>query len=90
MDEFESKLKPFTATRSKDFPGYLIIRCGHEDCPSTKADRVFLVSEREWLRPQRLTANKTKRSYTVIGRPCPYCFRTGRLPKRAAIGTAIG
>lgn len=85
MNDFESKLKPFRAQRSKDFPAFLIVYCGHDDCPGTKAGRPFLVAEREWLRPQTLTKTKSGTHYKVYGRACPYCFRTGRLPKRVEI-----
>lgn len=85
MNDFQSKLPIYQATRSKDFPAFLIVYCGHDNCPGTKADRPFLVSEREWLRPQRLTSRRTNRSYTVVGRACPYCFRSGRIPARRTI-----
>lgn len=85
MNDFESTLPVYKAKRSKDFPAFLIVYCPHDDCPGTKADRPFLVAEREWIRPQRLTAHRTGRSYTLVGRSCPYCFRVGRLPRRASI-----
>jgi hypothetical protein len=85
-DEFVSKLPRYQATRSQDFPGFLIVRCGYADCPGTAADRPFLVSEREWLRPRRVTDKKLFKTTVIIGRSCPYCFRTGRIPARREIG----
>lgn len=85
-DELVSRLPVYTAKKSKDFPAFLIVYCGYEDCPGTKAGRPFLVSEREWMRPQRLTRIPPKgKPITVVGRSCPYCFRTGRLPRRGDI-----
>jgi hypothetical protein len=84
--EFQSRLPIYQAKRSKDFPKFLMVMCGHADCPGTKAGRPFLVAEREWLRPQRLERVKNGKMITIIGRSCPYCFRTGRLPKRNEIG----
>jgi hypothetical protein len=83
---FVSKLPPYQATRSKDFPAFLVVFCGYDDCPGTKADRPFLVAEREWMRPNRLTRERDGKVVIVVGRSCPYCFRTGRLPLRGRIG----
>jgi hypothetical protein len=86
-EEFVSKLPPFTAKRSSDFPAFLIVMCGYEDCPGTQADRPFLVSEREWMRPlHRVSKLRGVDSpFVITGRSCPYCFRAGRLPKRREI-----
>jgi hypothetical protein len=86
-DEFVSKLPVYQAKRSKDFPAFLIVYCGHDDCPGTKAGRPFLVSEREWMRPNRIERISPRgRPIVITGRSCPYCFRTGRLPRRSDIG----
>lgn len=85
-DEFVSKLPVYKAKRSDSFPKFLVVMCGYDNCPGTKADRPFLVSEREWMRPNRVYAERSGKTYTITGRSCPYCFRTGRLPKRSEIG----
>jgi hypothetical protein len=88
MEAIESRLKVYTAKRSVDFPGFLIVTCGHEDCPGTKAGRPFLVAEREWLRPNRIvreSVTNPDKPIIIVGRACPYCFRSGRLPKRSEI-----
>jgi len=86
VTDFESKLPLFTATRSKDFPGFLIVKCGRKDCPGTAAGRPFLVAEKEWLRPVRRTNDRTGVTTIIVGRMCPYCFKTGRIPARREIG----
>lgn len=86
-DEFVSQLPVYRAKRSKDFPGFLIVYCGYDDCPGTKGDRPFLVAEREWMRPNRLErTDKKGKPILITGRSCCYCFRTGRLPRRTEIG----
>jgi len=84
-EQFVSKLPVYAARRSKDFPAYLIVECGYEDCPSRLDDRMFMVAERTWLRPMRRVARTTGLRYTIVGRSCPYCFRAGRLPSRRDI-----
>ena len=86
QEEFVSKLPLYQATRSQDFPGFLIVYCGRKDCPGTTADRPFLVAEREWLRPYRVKKGQQILPTVIIGRSCPYCFRTGRVPARREIG----
>lgn len=87
-DDFVSKLPSYEAKRSKDFPVFLIVFCGYEDCPGTGGGRPFLVAEREWMRPHRLERinPRTNRPIIIVGRSCPYCFRTGRLPRSHEIG----
>lgn len=65
---YVSSLPPFTAKKSSDYPEWLIVYCHHDDCIGHEVG--FLVHRKSWYksRPQ-------------IGRSCPYCFRTGRLPK---------
>jgi hypothetical protein len=84
MDEYVDTLPVYTAKRSESFPSFLVVMCGREDCPGTKADRPFLVSQREWMRPIHRESRSGK-PFVITGRSCPYCFRAGRLPKRSAI-----
>jgi len=84
-EQFVSRLPVYSAKRSADFPAYLVVTCGYEDCPSRTDDRVFLVAERTWLRPLHKTARTTGLRYAIVGRSCPYCFRAGRLPRRRDI-----
>jgi len=86
LSDFVSNLPEYQATRSKSFPAFLIVYCGYEDCPGTAADRPFLVSEKEWLRPRRTHNDRSGKTTVVTGRSCPYCFRAGRIPPRRAIG----
>ena len=76
----------FTAKRSKDFPGFLIVNCPRDDCPGTKAGRPFLVSEKEWMRPVRRYPVRGDKVIVVTGRSCPYCHKVGRLPSRRLLG----
>jgi hypothetical protein len=86
LNDFVSKLPRYQATRSQDFPGFLIVRCGYKDCPGTTGDRPFLVAEREWMRPFRVQKQQQIKPIVIVGRSCPYCFRTGRVPARKEIG----
>jgi len=86
VSEFESKLPVYQAKRSEQFPKFLIVFCGYQDCQGTAANRPFLVSEREWLRPRRVLSSKTGQTTVISGRACPYCFRAGRIPARREIG----
>lgn len=86
QEEFVSKLPPYRAARSQDFPGFLIVYCGRKDCPGTAASRPFLVAEKEWMRPFRVKKGQQILPTVIIGRSCPYCFRTGRVPARREIG----
>ena len=63
-----SKLAPYTAKKSSDYPEWLIVYCHHDDCPGHEVG--FLVHRKTWYK-----------SMPQIGRSCPYCFRVGRLPK---------
>ena len=78
-------MQVYDAKRSVDFPDYLVVTCGYEDCPSNVDGKVFLVAAKTWLRPMRRTSKNTGLPYTIIGRSCPYCFRAGQLPKRRDI-----
>jgi hypothetical protein len=86
-DDFVSQLPPYRAKRSDSFPAFLVVYCGHADCPGTAADRPFLVAEREWLRPNRRKIKRggVEKEVIIVGRSCPYCFRTGRVPRRSEI-----
>ena len=84
VSDFESKLPVFKATRSEDYPEYLIVTCTRKDC--TSGGRPFLVAAKEWLRPVRRTNDRTGITTIIVGRSCPYCFRTSRVPARREIG----
>lgn len=85
-DEFVSKLPAYQAKRSESFPAFLIVYCGYADCPGTEADRPFLVAEKEWLEDLTINVERTGKTLAIIGRSCPYCFRTGRRPEWGEIG----
>lgn len=86
MSDFESRLPVYKATRSKDFPAFLIVYCPRSDCQSAPAGRPFLVAEKEWLRPRRRTNDRSGKTTIMVGRSCPYCMKTGRIPARREIG----
>ena len=77
--EVVSLLPSYTASRSKDFPSWLIVTCPYEDCGD-----VFLVRASRWLKPQNRVTSAGK-SFVITGRSCPYCFRAARLPSRRRI-----
>lgn len=86
-DEFINTLPSYRASRSKDFPAFLIVWCPRDDCPGTKGDRPFLVAEKEWTRPNRLERlAPSGKPIIITGRSCPYCFRSARLPRRRDLG----
>lgn len=85
VSDFESKLKVFKASKSKDFPEFLIVWCQREECPGFKAERPFLVHKRTWMRPIKMVAVKTNKVFTMIGRSCPYCYCPSRLPRPGEI-----
>lgn len=85
QEEFVAQLPEYQAKVSKDFPEFLLVTCPYDDCPGTANDRPFLVHKRTWMRPVKLASNRTGRAYHVVGRSCPYCFRTGRLPKPGSL-----
>lgn len=78
----------YQASHSKDFPGWLVVVCPFADCIGTVHDRPFLVHGWTWLRPDRMRVDRTGKTITIIGRSCPYCFRSSRVPKRSDIGAA--
>lgn len=84
-DAFSDSLPEFEAKVSKDFPEFLIVYCPREDCVGTMNDRPFLVHKRTWLRPHKITSVLNPRVYIIVGRSCPYCFRTARIPRRGRI-----
>jgi hypothetical protein len=86
QEEFVSKLPVYTAKRSQQWPGFLIVLCGHKDCPGATAGRPFVVSEKEWMRPHRYLRGQQVLPTVIFGRSCPYCLRTGRIPRRKEIG----
>ena len=86
MSDFESRLPVYTAKRSESFPAFLIVTCPRNDCTSNTAGRPFLVAEKEWLRPRRSTNDRTGKTTIIVGRSCPYCMKTSRIPARREIG----
>jgi hypothetical protein len=86
MSDYESRLPVYKVKMSKDFDAFLIVMCGYSDCPGREADRPFLVSKKEWLRPRYHTNKNTGKVTAITGRSCPYCFRTCRIPSRRDIG----
>jgi hypothetical protein len=86
MNDFASKLPVYKAKRSESFPSFLIVECPREDCPSNIAGRPFLVAEKEWLRPRRSTNDRSGKTTIMVGRSCPYCMKTSRIPARREIG----
>lgn len=85
-DDFVSQLPLYQARWSQEYPDFLIVTCGYEDCPGTIGNRPFLVAAKEWLRPIRRVNRRTDKVTVVVGRSCPYCFRAGRIPARRHIG----
>jgi hypothetical protein len=78
-------LPAYEASKSEDFPGFLIVWCPRERCPSYQK-RPFVVHEHTWMRPQVLTVTSQRgHKIRIVGRSCPYCFATARLPSRASI-----
>lgn len=79
------ELPKFEATKSEDFPGFLVIYCPQEDCPSF-AKRPFVVHTNTFLK-KRLSAVARKDGKQIVlrGRPCPYCFKVAEIPKRVEI-----
>lgn len=81
--EIEVKpLDPFEATRSKDFPEFLIVFCPRDDCVGTINNRPFMVHYRTWIRPLFYVKKLTRERVRIIGRSCPYCFKASRIPTR--------
>ena len=78
--EAVSQQPSFTAKRSEDYPGWLLVTCPREDCGNT-----FLVEASPWLKPRKYKRKMTGEEFTIKGRSCPYCFRAARLPNRRGI-----
>lgn len=77
-------LPVFNATKSKDFPGFLIVFCPREDCVGTAHERPFIVHQWTWMRPDRIVRSNGQATL-ITGRSCPYCFRVARLPRRSTL-----
>jgi hypothetical protein len=78
QEKFESKLPPFQVTKSEDWEGWLVVKCGYEDC-----NDIFLVRASRWL-------NKLiRQDVEIIGRSCPYCFSAGRIPASYTSGRRL-
>jgi hypothetical protein len=67
--EAMSLLPKFSVKRSEDFKGWLIVTCPRDDCGG-----MFVVERKAFY------AKRTVRDTLIVGRPCPYCFKAGRLP----------
>jgi hypothetical protein len=63
------ELPAFEATKSKDFPGFLVVWCPRDDCPSYEK-RPFVVHKQTWLKKR-----ETLKGAVIRGRTCPYCAR---------------
>lgn len=70
------ELPVYEVTPSKDFPGWLIVRCPREDCGEK-----FLVRKSTWMKAIRVVTYLGK-EYKITGRSCPYCFRAATIPSR--------
>lgn len=79
------ELPVYRAKRSEDFPQFLIVFCPRENCPGYLAERPFLVHERTWMRPHRIERTQDGSVWTIVGRSCPYCFATARIPSRREV-----
>lgn len=75
-----SRLPDFTVKKSKDFPEWLLVYCGYEDCPSyatvggLEGPGYFMAHARSF---QKVIAGGATTTKT---RPCPYCFRVSFVP----------
>lgn len=78
--EVVCQLPTWSAKKSKDFKGWLIVTCPHEDCGD-----FFLVRASRWLKAQRRVSRTKGTTFEIIGRSCPYCFRVAHLPTRSSI-----
>jgi len=83
-DAFVSRLPEYEAKQSKDFPEFLLVMCPRDDCPGHVAERPFLVHRRTWMRPlkRQMTTRGERKMFKIVGRSCPYCFRTARVPRK--------
>ena len=88
-DAYEETKKPqlpvYRASKSKDFPGFLIVWCPYDDCIGIVHERPFIVHGWTWLRPDRMRIDRTGKTIIIVGRSCPYCFRVGRVPRKSEI-----
>jgi hypothetical protein len=74
-DSLESKLPTYVVKASEDFPGWLVVNCPREDCEGE--GRPFVVHT-NWRKEQRTTFKDT----VLFARPCPYCWRSAKMPPR--------
>jgi hypothetical protein len=84
MSPQQLRLPYFEATESKDFPGFLIVWCPRESCPSFD-ERPFVVHKRTWMKQMKhkpFIGGKETPAKRITGRPCPYCLRASALPIR--------
>ena len=79
------ELPVYEATRSEDFPGFLVVWCPREDCPSY-TERPFVVHMNTFLKRRlSIIARKDGKPVVIRGRPCPYCAKVSEAPKRVDI-----
>lgn len=79
------ELPKYEATKSEDFPGFLIVWCPREACPSY-ATRPFVVHAQTWLKRRFSTvARRDSKPIVLRGRSCPYCFSASEVPSRKEI-----
>jgi hypothetical protein len=75
----EQELPLFEVKPSQDFKGWLVVTCPREDCAE-----FFLVRRSAFLK-DRTYITRAKKSVTISGRSCPYCFRAARIPARRSV-----
>ena len=79
------ELPKYEVSKSKDFPGFLIVWCPRADCPSYTV-RPVVVHGNTWLKRRMSTiAKKNGKPIVLRGRSCPYCFAASETPTRREI-----
>jgi hypothetical protein len=80
------ELPKYEATKSGDFPGFLVVWCPRVDCPSYTV-RPFVVHGTTWMKKRMSAIAKKDGKHVVLrGRSCPYCFAASEIPARREIG----
>lgn len=73
--EIVSQLKTYTIKPSKEWPGYLLVFCPNDECPShqrgKQPQKPFVVHGPSWRRKREYNFNGA----VIRGRSCPYCMR---------------
>lgn len=79
------ELPQYEVTKSQDFPGFLVVWCPREDCPSY-TQRPFVVHGVTWLKRRYTLFAKSGGKHVVLrGRTCPYCHKVSEPPARKQI-----